>query len=176
MSENGDELFAQFGNLTLALQQCRCRSQPILSVEMIGNEFCKQLESSENLWIFHLRGVWVDYTKGSLFPPSAPKTVPQLRSLILDCDSDGLEFDRINLERNQTPCVEFSKTPHRRPYMNKDTKAQRAIEETDKKPVDGQDHPAAGPHAKKHLTDESKTPGTGALADREDESVSPGGG
>jgi len=56
--------------------------------------------------------------------------------------------------------------------MNKDTKAQRAIEETDKKPVDGQDHPAAGLHAKKNLTDESKTPGTAALPDREDESVS----
>ncbi|GAK73161.1 hypothetical protein [Agrobacterium rubi] len=60
--------------------------------------------------------------------------------------------------------------------MNKDTKAQRAIEETDKKPVDRRDYPAAGPHAKKRLTDESKTPGTGALSDREDESVSPGGG
>lgn len=60
--------------------------------------------------------------------------------------------------------------------MHKDTKAQQAIEETDKKSVEGQDQPAAGPHAKKHLTDESKTPGTGALPDREDDSVSPGGG
>ncbi|MFA1626176.1 hypothetical protein ACDY96_26535 [Rhizobium mongolense] len=60
--------------------------------------------------------------------------------------------------------------------MNKDKKAQQAIEETGKTPVDGQELPAAGPHAKEHLTDESKTPGTGALQDREDESVSPGGG
>lgn len=59
--------------------------------------------------------------------------------------------------------------------MNRDTKAQRAIEETDKKPVDSQDHPSDGPHAKKHLTEESKTPGAGALPDREAESVSPGG-
>ena len=60
--------------------------------------------------------------------------------------------------------------------MNKDTKAQQAIEETGKKPVEDDENPAAGPHAKKHLTDESKTPGTGALPDREDDSVSPGGG
>ncbi len=62
--------------------------------------------------------------------------------------------------------------------LNDDTRAQQAIEETEKGkvPVDGQELPTSGPHAAKRLTDESKTPGTGALPDREDESVSPGGG
>jgi hypothetical protein len=60
--------------------------------------------------------------------------------------------------------------------MDKDTKAQQAIEETGKKPFDGQDQPAAGPHDKEHLQDESKTPGAGALPDEGDESVSPGSG
>jgi hypothetical protein len=60
--------------------------------------------------------------------------------------------------------------------MNKDTKAQHAIEETGKKPVDGQDHPPAGPHDKEHLQDDSKTPGAGSLPDKSDESVSPGSG
>lgn len=60
--------------------------------------------------------------------------------------------------------------------MNKDTKAQRTIEETGKKPAKSNENPAAGPHAKKHLIDESKTPGTSALPDREDESVSPSSG
>ncbi|WP_313903884.1 hypothetical protein [Rhizobium leguminosarum] len=57
-----------------------------------------------------------------------------------------------------------------------DTKAEQTIEETRKKPVDGQDQPAAGPHDKEHLQDESKTPGAGALPDKGDESVSPGSG
>nr|WP_082760340.1 hypothetical protein [Agrobacterium bohemicum] len=60
--------------------------------------------------------------------------------------------------------------------MDNGTRAQQEIEETDKERVDGRDNPPAGPHAKRHLTDESKTPGTGALPDRNDESVSPGGG
>jgi hypothetical protein len=60
--------------------------------------------------------------------------------------------------------------------MSKDTKAQRAIEETGKKPVAGDDHPAAGPHAKEHLVDESKTPGAGSLPDKDDDSISPGSG
>lgn len=62
--------------------------------------------------------------------------------------------------------------------LNDDKKAQQAIEETgkDKDPVDGQELPVAGPHAANRLTDESKTPGTGALPDREDESISPGAG
>jgi hypothetical protein len=60
--------------------------------------------------------------------------------------------------------------------MNKDLTAQQAIEETGKKPADAGDHPPAGPHDKAHLQDESKTPGAGSLPDKDDESVSPGGG
>lgn len=60
--------------------------------------------------------------------------------------------------------------------MNKDTKAQRAIEETAKTRAPVEDHPAAGPHAKDHLTDESKTPGAGSLPAKEEDSVSPGSG
>jgi hypothetical protein len=60
--------------------------------------------------------------------------------------------------------------------MDKDTKAQRAIEETGKRPVASEDHPAAGPHAKEHLTDKSKTPGAGSLPDKNEDSVSPGSG
>ena len=36
--------------------------------------------------------------------------------------------------------------------------------------------PPAGPHAKKELTDNSKTPGSGALPDSDEESVEPGAG
>ncbi len=60
--------------------------------------------------------------------------------------------------------------------MNKDTKAQQEIEEMNKKPVEGQPHPPAGPHDKAHLQDESKTPGAGSLPDKVEESVSPGSG
>ncbi|MBB3660723.1 hypothetical protein FHX15_005994 [Rhizobium sp. BK650] len=60
--------------------------------------------------------------------------------------------------------------------MNKDTKAQEAIEETGKKPADAGDNPPAGPHDKPHLQDESKTPGAGSLPDKSDDSVSPGSG
>lgn len=60
--------------------------------------------------------------------------------------------------------------------MNNDKTAQEAVEETGKKAQIASDLPPAGPHAKEHLTDKSKTPGTGSLPDVEDESVSPGGG
>ncbi|WP_337270003.1 hypothetical protein [Oryzifoliimicrobium ureilyticus] len=60
--------------------------------------------------------------------------------------------------------------------MDKDTKAQRAVEGTGTKKVSQNNHPAAGPHAKDHLTDESKTPGTGSLPSKDEDSVSPGGG
>ncbi len=60
--------------------------------------------------------------------------------------------------------------------MDKDKKAQRAIEETGRKPAIPKDHPAAGPHAKDHLTDETKTPGTGSLPENDDASVLPGSG
>lgn len=48
--------------------------------------------------------------------------------------------------------------------MVEDRKARDAVEETDRapKPASGK-HPAAGPHAKDHLTDHDKTPGTGSL-------------
>jgi hypothetical protein len=60
--------------------------------------------------------------------------------------------------------------------MNNDTKAQRGIEETWEKPAGKGDHPAAGPHDKPHLQDESKTPGAGSLQDKGEDSVSPGSG
>lgn len=60
--------------------------------------------------------------------------------------------------------------------MNKDTKAQQAIEETGKKPADAEDSPPADPHDKPHLQDESKTPGAGSLSDKGDDSVTPGSG
>jgi hypothetical protein len=61
--------------------------------------------------------------------------------------------------------------------MSKDKKAQEAIEETGKRrPIDGEDHPAAGPHAKDHLTDDSKTPGAGSLPENHEDSVNPGSG
>ena len=60
--------------------------------------------------------------------------------------------------------------------MHKDTKAQQAIEETGKKQPEAADLPAAGPHDKPHLQDESKTPGAGSLPDNNDDSVSPGSG
>lgn len=60
--------------------------------------------------------------------------------------------------------------------MSKDKLAQEAIEETGKEVPAASHNPAAGPHAKQHLMDKSKTPGTGSLPDVEDESVSPGGG
>ena len=61
--------------------------------------------------------------------------------------------------------------------MDKDKNAQRAIEETGKKPANSQnDIPAAGPHAQDHLTDETKTPGTGSLTEKDEDSVSPGSG
>ncbi|WP_246617951.1 hypothetical protein [Rhizobium populisoli] len=59
--------------------------------------------------------------------------------------------------------------------MNRDTKAQQAIEDR-KRPIDSQEHPPAGPHDKPHLQDESKTPGAGSLPDKDDDIVSPGSG
>lgn len=60
--------------------------------------------------------------------------------------------------------------------MNKDKSAQEAIEDTGKKAPIAPEGPPAGPHAKQHLMDKSKTPGTGFSPDVEDESVSPAGG
>jgi hypothetical protein len=60
--------------------------------------------------------------------------------------------------------------------VNKDRKAQRAIEETEKEPVESTKHPSAGPHAKKQLTDKIKTPGAGTLTGTDENEVSPGSG
>lgn len=40
----------------------------------------------------------------------------------------------------------------------------------------GQDLPAAGPHDKKSLQDNSKTPGAGTLPDDKEQDVNPGAG
>ena len=55
-----------------------------------------------------------------------------------------------------------------------DKNARETIEESDEKTKQNEDIPAAGPHAKKHLTDESKTPGAGSLPDEDDSEVNPG--
>jgi len=60
--------------------------------------------------------------------------------------------------------------------MDKDTRAQQAVEETGTKPAATEHRPPAGPHDQPHLQDESKTPGAGSLPDKGDESVSPGSG
>lgn len=63
--------------------------------------------------------------------------------------------------------------------MSKDERARDAIEETEDKSAKvtkKTDNPVAGPHAKEHLTDKSKTPGTGSLPDNADESTTPGSG
>lgn len=54
--------------------------------------------------------------------------------------------------------------------------AREAVEESDDKNVASTDNPPAGPHAKKHLTDNSKTPGAGSLPDEQDDEVNPGSG
>lgn len=59
--------------------------------------------------------------------------------------------------------------------MNKDEKAQKAIEGTEK-PARPSDIPAPGPHAKDHLTDREKTPGAGSLPEEKEDSVTPGAG
>ena len=41
--------------------------------------------------------------------------------------------------------------------------------EVDAKPDEGQDYPAAGPHAKPELTNNMATPGAGALADPDED-------
>jgi hypothetical protein len=52
--------------------------------------------------------------------------------------------------------------------MVEDRKAREAVEETDKTTAPAAaKHPAAGPHAKDHLTDHDKTPGTGSLPGRD---------
>lgn len=57
-----------------------------------------------------------------------------------------------------------------------DKNARETIEESDEKTKGNENIPAAGPHAKKHLTDDSKTPGAGSLPDEDDSDVTPGSG
>jgi hypothetical protein len=60
---------------------------------------------------------------------------------------------------------------------DEDRKAQKAVEERKKEKSAGAgEHPPAGPHAKEHLTDESKTPGAGSLPGAKEGSVDPGSG
>jgi len=56
--------------------------------------------------------------------------------------------------------------------MKKVTKAQQAIEETPKKPACPGHNPPAGPHDKRNLQEENKTPGS-SLPDKGDDSVLP---
>jgi hypothetical protein len=51
--------------------------------------------------------------------------------------------------------------------MSEDKQAQDAVENVEK-PAQAGHYPKAGPHAKSHLTDNEKTPGTGALPDGTD--------
>lgn len=60
--------------------------------------------------------------------------------------------------------------------MKKDVKARDAVEGKDNKSAPESDNPPAGPHAKSHLTDKSKTPGAGSLPEDNAEDVNPGSG
>ncbi|MBX5179837.1 hypothetical protein HJB77_26830 [Rhizobium lentis] len=60
--------------------------------------------------------------------------------------------------------------------MNDGEKARAEIEGTEKETADARKSPPAGPHAKDHLIDESKTPGAGALSEKDDQSITPGSG
>lgn len=57
--------------------------------------------------------------------------------------------------------------------MADDRTAQEAIEHVEK-PVKAKDHPPAGPHAKEHLIDRDKTPGTGSLPEPDARSTDAG--
>lgn len=57
-----------------------------------------------------------------------------------------------------------------------DATAREAIERVDKPGGATGNHPAAGPHAKDHLTDKDKTPGTGALPDDDSREIDAGSG
>lgn len=59
--------------------------------------------------------------------------------------------------------------------MADDKNARDALEKSGNK-ARATESPPAGPHAKKELTDNSKTPGSGALPDSDEDSVEPGAG
>ncbi|WP_137136760.1 hypothetical protein [Rhizobium sp. FKY42] len=58
--------------------------------------------------------------------------------------------------------------------MTEDKAAQTAVEQTKQNTVPEKETPPAGPHARDELTDEEKTPGTGALPDKEADDVDAG--
>ncbi|AGS25737.1 hypothetical protein [Rhizobium etli] len=60
--------------------------------------------------------------------------------------------------------------------MNDGEKARADVEGTDKETADARKNPPAGPHAKDHLIDESKTPGAGSLPEKDEQSTTPGSG
>ncbi|MBX5222939.1 hypothetical protein HJC04_21860 [Rhizobium sp. NLR8a] len=55
-------------------------------------------------------------------------------------------------------------------------KREPTSKEPKKETADARKSPPAGPHAKDHLIDESKTPGAGALSEKDDQSITPGSG
>jgi hypothetical protein len=60
--------------------------------------------------------------------------------------------------------------------MSDEKKAQQSVEGVDQDRSPETSTPAAGPHAQPGLTDDSKTPGAGALPDADEKSVDPGAG
>ena len=60
--------------------------------------------------------------------------------------------------------------------MAEDKNARDAVEESGNHKARATESPPAGPHAKKELADNSKTPGSGALPDGDEDSVEPGAG
>ncbi|OWV72797.1 hypothetical protein ATY76_08320 [Rhizobium sp. R339] len=60
--------------------------------------------------------------------------------------------------------------------MNDNEKPRADVEGADKKPAETDKNPPAGPHAKDHLIDQSKTPGAGSLPAKDEQSVNPGSG
>jgi hypothetical protein len=71
------------------------------------------------------------------------------------------------------PDVEPAKRKCRRTPMAEDRTAQEAVEHTEKR-VKTTGNPPAGPHAKEHLIDREKTPGTGSLPEPDAKEVDAG--
>lgn len=57
--------------------------------------------------------------------------------------------------------------------MAQDKDAREAIEQGSGQAASGR-HPAGGPHAKEHLTDHEKTPGTGSLPSKDSKDTDSG--
>ncbi|MBX4867265.1 MULTISPECIES: hypothetical protein [Rhizobium] len=60
--------------------------------------------------------------------------------------------------------------------MKDNKSAQTQLGGNEKQPAKVKEYPPAGPHAKKDLIDETKTPGAGSLPDEDERSVTPGSG